>query len=58
MVSVVGLLHAAHCGYGKLGDELAIECIKAGVNDYVLKENLGPVAVRRALEEEKSAREA
>ena len=43
---------------GTLGDELAIECIKAGVNDYVLKENLGPVAVRRALEEEKSAREA
>ena len=40
---------------GTLGDELAIECIKAGVNDYVLKENLErlPVAVRRALEEQK-----
>ena len=24
---------------GTLGDELAIECIKSGVNDYVLKEN-------------------
>src|SRR5437899_3188700 len=40
---------------GTLGDELAIECIKAGVSDYVLKENLErlPVAVRRALEEQK-----
>jgi two-component system cell cycle sensor histidine kinase/response regulator CckA len=37
---------------GTLGDELAIECIKAGANDYVLKENLErlPVAMRRALE--------
>jgi two-component system cell cycle sensor histidine kinase/response regulator CckA len=37
---------------GTLGDELAIECIKAGASDYVLKENLErlPVAVRRALE--------
>src|SRR6267378_543587 len=40
---------------GTLGDELAIECIKAGINDYVLKENLErlPVAVMRALEEQK-----
>jgi two-component system cell cycle sensor histidine kinase/response regulator CckA len=40
---------------GTLGDELAIECIKAGVSDYVLKENLErlSVAVRRALEEQK-----
>ena len=40
---------------GTLGDELAIECIKSGVNDYVLKENLErlAVAVRRALEEDK-----
>lgn len=40
---------------GTLGDELAIECIKAGVSDYVLKENLErlPVAIRRALEEQK-----
>ena len=38
---------------GTLGDERAIECIKAGVSDYVLKENLErlPVAVRRALDE-------
>jgi two-component system, cell cycle sensor histidine kinase and response regulator CckA len=40
---------------GTLGDELAIECIKAGVSDYVLKENLErlSVAVRRTLEEQK-----
>jgi two-component system cell cycle sensor histidine kinase/response regulator CckA len=40
---------------GTLGDELAIECIKTGVNDYVLKENLGrlPAAVRRALDEQR-----
>jgi two-component system, cell cycle sensor histidine kinase and response regulator CckA len=39
---------------GTLGDELAIECIKAGADDYVLKQNLErlPVAVRRALEEQ------
>jgi two-component system, cell cycle sensor histidine kinase and response regulator CckA len=40
---------------GTLGDELAIECIKAGANDYVLKDNLQrlPLIVRRALEEHK-----
>lgn len=39
---------------GTLSDELAIECIRAGATDYVLKQNLErlPVAVRRALEEE------
>jgi two-component system, cell cycle sensor histidine kinase and response regulator CckA len=44
---------------GTLGDELAIECIKAGADDYILKENLErlPVAVRRALEEAKVLRE-
>ena len=38
---------------GTLGDELAVECIKEGANDYVLKDSLDrlPVAVRRALEE-------
>ncbi len=43
---------------GTLGDELAIECIKAGVSDYVLKENLErlPVAIRRALSEHKLRR--
>ena len=58
MVSVVGLLHAAHCGYGNIRGELAIEYNSAGVNDYGLQGNLVPVAVRRVLEEEKSAREA
>jgi two-component system, cell cycle sensor histidine kinase and response regulator CckA len=40
---------------GTLGDELAIECIKAGANDYVLKDNLKrlPVVVERALEAHK-----
>jgi two-component system cell cycle sensor histidine kinase/response regulator CckA len=38
---------------GTLGDEKAVECIKRGVTDYVLKDQLArlPVAVRRALEE-------
>lgn len=36
---------------GTLGEELAVECIKEGATDYVLKGNLErlPVAVRRAL---------
>jgi hypothetical protein len=38
---------------GTLGEEQAIECIKAGVNDYVLKHNLSrlPHAIRRAMTE-------
>lgn len=44
---------------GTLGDELAVECIKLGVTDYVLKHQLArlPMAIRRA-REEKSLREA
>jgi len=44
---------------GTLGDELAVECIKLGVTDYVLKEQLArlPMALRRA-QEEKALREA
>ena len=44
---------------GTLGDELAVDCIKKGITDYVLKEQLArlPVAIRRA-REEKSLREA
>jgi two-component system cell cycle sensor histidine kinase/response regulator CckA len=40
---------------GTLGEELAVECIKEGATDYVLKGNLGrlPVAVRRALSDMK-----
>jgi PAS domain S-box-containing protein len=47
---------------GAIGDEVAVECIKRGVSDYVLKDRLArlPVAVRRAIEEkalrEESAR--
>ena len=38
---------------GTLGEEAAVECIKQGVTDYVLKDHLArlPVAVSRALEE-------
>jgi signal transduction histidine kinase len=38
---------------GSLGDVTAVECIKRGVTDYVLKDRLQrlPVAVRRALQE-------
>ena len=44
---------------GTLGEEAAVECVKQGVTEYVLKERLVrlPVAVRRALEE-KARREA
>ena len=38
---------------GTLGDELAVECLKLGITDYVLKDNLArlPSAVLRAHEE-------
>lgn len=38
---------------GTLGDEAAVECVKKGVTEYVLKDRLArlPVAVKRALEE-------
>ncbi len=44
---------------GTLGDEVAVECIKQGVTDYVLKERLArlPLAVQRALEEAALRRE-
>lgn len=40
---------------GALGDETAVECIKKGATDYVLKDSLARLAVciRRALEEKK-----
>ncbi len=40
---------------GTLGEERAVECVKLGVADYVLKHNLArlPLAVRRALEEQR-----
>jgi CheY-like chemotaxis protein len=44
---------------GTLGDDLAVECIKLGVTDYVLKHQLArlPVALLRA-QEERAHREA
>jgi len=38
---------------GTLGEEVAVECIKQGITDYVLKEHLRrlPIVVARALEE-------
>ncbi len=44
---------------GVLGDVTAVECIKLGVSDYVLKDRLArlPAAVRSALEEQKLRRE-
>ncbi|MEM4196053.1 MAG: histidine kinase dimerization/phosphoacceptor domain -containing protein, partial [Methanothermobacter sp.] len=48
---------------GKIGEEFAVEMLKAGATDYVLKNNLSklPLAFRRALqeaEEERKIREA
>jgi two-component system cell cycle sensor histidine kinase/response regulator CckA len=44
---------------GTLGDELAVECIKMGVTDYVLKDQIArlPMTLMRA-QEEKTLREA
>jgi len=44
---------------GVLGDVTAVECIKQGVSDYVLKDRLArlPTAVRGALEEQKLRKE-
>jgi PAS domain S-box-containing protein len=38
---------------GTLGDERAVDCVKEGASDYVIKQHLArlPIAVRRALEE-------
>ncbi len=38
---------------GPLGDDLAVECLKAGITDYILKDKLDrlPQACRRAMEE-------
>ena len=44
---------------GSLGDELAVECLKRGIADYVLKDRPArlPVAIRRAREEVRYSRE-
>ncbi|HET7184998.1 MAG TPA: ATP-binding protein [Terriglobales bacterium] len=43
---------------GSLGDQMAVQCIKAGASDYVLKENLArlPHAVKLALRDMESDR--
>jgi PAS domain S-box-containing protein len=46
---------------GELGDERAVECVKAGAADYVLKDgNLArlPIAARRAVEESRARLES
>jgi PAS domain S-box-containing protein len=44
---------------GTLGDERAVDCVKQGVSDYILKENLArlPMAVHRALDERRARME-
>src|SRR5208282_4654734 len=44
---------------GTLGDQMAVDCIKMGVTDYVLKEQIGrlPLALHRA-KDERALREA
>jgi diguanylate cyclase (GGDEF)-like protein len=44
---------------GSIGEELAVECLKQGANDYLLKDKLArlPSAVRRALDEVRQLRE-
>ena len=41
---------------GTLGDEMAVECLKRGVADYVVKQNLArlPLVVRRILDERRA----
>jgi two-component system cell cycle sensor histidine kinase/response regulator CckA len=45
---------------GTLGDERAVECVRAGAADYVLKENLArlPHAAKRAVEEKRARDES
>jgi signal transduction histidine kinase len=44
---------------GALGDVTAVECIKLGVTDYVLKDSLTrlPISIRRALQEKQARHE-
>lgn len=45
---------------GAIGEEMAVECLKKGAQNYVLKNNLRklPVAIRKELEESASKRQA
>ena len=44
---------------GTIGDEAAVECVKNGISDYVLKDNLArlPFAVQRAMQEKSERQE-
>jgi two-component system cell cycle sensor histidine kinase/response regulator CckA len=44
---------------GTLGEEAAVECIKQGVSDYILKEHISrlPMALKRAIEENRQRSE-
>jgi two-component system sensor histidine kinase VicK len=44
---------------GAIGDEVAVECMKRGISDYVLKDRLArlPVAIRRTMAEEELRKE-
>lgn len=44
---------------GAIGDELAVDLLKGGARDYVLKDRLArlPLAIKRAMEEEQASRE-
>ncbi len=44
---------------GALGDVTAVECIKQGASDYVLKDSLArlPISIRRALEDKRNREE-
>ncbi len=44
---------------GSLGDEAAVECVKKGISDYVLKDRMArlPVAIQRALQEKAERKE-
>jgi two-component system cell cycle sensor histidine kinase/response regulator CckA len=45
---------------GTLGEEAAVECIKRGVSDYILKDRISrlPVALKRAMQEKQLREEA
>jgi len=44
---------------GALGDAMAVECMKQGITDYILKDNLArlPLSIRRALQEKRQCQQ-
>ncbi len=59
MIETLGLDLPLILVTGTLGEEKAVECIKLGVSDYVLKHQLSrlPMAVRHALQQEEMRKE-